>query len=88
MKTKYTHKFIVYNKKRIKNNYKGLVEKLADFDKEPIPKSLLENLNIKSTDELLNKSYALSLSDQYWIKEENQENQEKKKYHLKKNKNY
>ena len=32
-------------KKRIKNNYKGLVEKLADFDKEPIPKSLLENLN-------------------------------------------
>ena len=45
MKTKYTHKFIVYNKKRIKNNYKGLVEKLADFDKEPIPKSLLENLN-------------------------------------------
>lgn len=45
MKTKYTHKFIVYNKKRIKNNYKGLLEKLADFDKEPIPKSLLENLN-------------------------------------------
>lgn len=35
-------------------------------------KSLLENLNIKSTDELLNKSYALSLSDQYWIKEQNQ----------------
>ena len=35
-------------------------------------KNLLENLNIKSTDELLNKSYALSLSDQYWIKEETQ----------------
>ena len=35
-------------------------------------KNLLENLNIKSPDELLNKSYALSLSDQYWIKEEKQ----------------
>lgn len=45
MKAKYTHKFIIYNKKRIKNNYKGLVEKLAEFDKEPIPKDLLENLN-------------------------------------------
>lgn len=35
-------------------------------------KKLLENLKIESPDELLNKSYALSLSDQYWIKEENQ----------------
>ena len=31
-------------------------------------------MRIKSTDELLNKSYALSLSDQYWIKEESQKN--------------
>lgn len=34
--------------------------------------SLLEKLNITSPDELLNKSYALSLSDQYWIKDEKQ----------------
>lgn len=45
MKAKYTHKFIIYNKKRIINNYEGLVEKLAEFDKEPIPKDFLENLN-------------------------------------------
>lgn len=38
MKSKYTHKFIIYNKKRIETNYEGLVEKLAEFDKEPIPK--------------------------------------------------
>ena len=45
MNSKYTHKFIIYNKKRIKNNYKGLVEKLAEFDKEAIPNDFLENLN-------------------------------------------
>ena len=38
MKSKYTHKFIIYNKKRIENNYRGLVEKLAEFDNEAIPK--------------------------------------------------
>ena len=32
---------------------------------------LLEKLNISSKEELLNKAYALSLSDQYWLKEEN-----------------
>lgn len=32
--------------------------------------SLLESLNVLTTEELLNKAYALSLSDQYWIKEE------------------
>ena len=32
---------------------------------------LLEKLNVSSKEELLNKSYALSLSDQYWLKEEN-----------------
>ncbi len=31
--------------------------------------NLLEKLNISSPEELLNKAYALSLSDQYWIKE-------------------
>lgn len=31
---------------------------------------LLEKLNITSPTELLNKAYGLSLSDQYWIKEE------------------
>lgn len=45
MKAKYTHKFIIYNKKRIEDNYDGLVERLAEFDKEPIPKDFLENLN-------------------------------------------
>lgn len=45
MKSKYTHKFIIYNKKRIENNYDGLVEKLAEFDREAIPKDFLENLN-------------------------------------------
>ena len=48
MESKYTHKFIIYNKKRIKNNYKGLIEKLANFDKETIPKDFLENLNDSS----------------------------------------
>lgn len=32
--------------------------------------SLLEKLNVKSSNELLDKAYGLSLSDQYWIKEE------------------
>lgn len=32
---------------------------------------LLEKLNVSTTEELLNKAYALSLSDQYWIKEQN-----------------
>ena len=45
MKAKYTHKFIIYNKKRIENNYRGLMEKLAEFDKKAIPKDFLENLN-------------------------------------------
>ena len=33
---------------------------------------LLEKLNVASPTELLNKAYGLSLSDQYWIKEEQQ----------------
>lgn len=32
---------------------------------------LLAKLNVSSPEELLNKSYALSLSDQYWLKAEN-----------------
>lgn len=35
--------------------------------------NLLEKLNVKSSDELLDKAYGLSLSDQYWIKEENED---------------
>lgn len=34
-------------------------------------KRLLDNLHIESTDELLDKAYGLSLSDQYWFKEKN-----------------
>ena len=34
---------------------------------------LLENLGVQSTSELLNKAYGLSLSDQYWIKPENED---------------
>lgn len=34
-------------------------------------KRLLNNLNISTTEELLDKAYALSLSDQYWIKDIN-----------------
>ena len=33
--------------------------------------NLLERLGVSSPEELLNKSYALSLSDQYWLKKEN-----------------
>ena len=33
--------------------------------------NLLEKLDVSSPEELLNKSYGLSLSDQYWLKEEN-----------------
>lgn len=32
---------------------------------------LLSRLNVSTTEELLNKAYGLSLSDQYWIKEQN-----------------
>lgn len=63
-----------YNNKAI-NNVKVLNQwyrgrGIPDWRKDL--KKLLENLKIESPDELLNKSYALSLSDQYWIKEENQ----------------
>lgn len=34
--------------------------------------SLLEKLHISTTEELLNKAFALSLSDQYWMKQENE----------------
>ena len=36
--------------------------------------NLLKKLNVSSPDELLNKAYGLSLSDQYWIKSDDQEN--------------
>ena len=38
MKARYTHKFIIYNKQCIENNYNGLVEKLAEFNKEHYPR--------------------------------------------------
>lgn len=60
----------VNNEKMLNEWYRG--RGIPDWRKDI--KSLLENLRIKSTDELLNKSYALSLSDQYWIKEESQKN--------------
>ena len=65
----------VYNAN--KNIYKNLVEEVNKwFRNRGIPswrkniEKLLENLNVSTTEELLNKSYALSLSDQYWIKEQ------------------
>ena len=61
---------VTNNEKALNEWYRG--RGIPDWRKDI--KSLLESLNVKSTDELLNKSYALSLSDQYWIKEENQEN--------------
>lgn len=62
------------------NNIKGtnlLVQTNEWFKGRGIPswrkdlENLLEKLNISSPEELLNKAYALSLSDQYWLKEEN-----------------
>lgn len=62
------------------NNIKGtnlLVQTNEWFKGRGIPswrkdlEKLLEKLNISSPEELLNKAYALSLSDQYWLKEEN-----------------
>ncbi len=47
------------------------------FNKRSIPswrkqlQSLFEKLNVKSSEELVSKSYGLSLSDQYWFKEYN-----------------
>ncbi len=56
----------------------NLLKQINDWFKERgIPswrkdlEKLLEKLNVSSPEELLNKSYALSLSDQYWLKEEN-----------------
>lgn len=59
---------VTNNEKALNEWYRG--RGIPDWRKDI--KNLLENLNIKSTDELLNKSYGLSLSDQYWIKEEMQ----------------
>ena len=59
---------VINNEKALNEWYRG--RGIPDWRKDI--KNLLEKLKIKSPDELLNKSYALSLSDQYWIKEENQ----------------
>jgi hypothetical protein len=61
--------------KKTENNVKALNEW---FKGRGIPswrkdiEKLLERLNVASPEELLNKAYGLSLSDQYWIKEEKQ----------------
>lgn len=60
-----------------KDKSKNLLKELNNWFKgRGIPswrkdiENLLERLEVSSTDELLNKAFALSLSDQYWIKEE------------------
>ena len=65
----------VYNAN--KNISKNLVAEVNKwFRNRGIPswrkniEKLLENLDVSTTEELLNKAYALSLSDQYWIKEQ------------------
>lgn len=65
----------VYNAN--KNISKNLVAEVNKwFRNRGIPswrkniEKLLESLNVSTTEELLNKAYALSLSDQYWIKEQ------------------
>ena len=65
----------IYNDKRYKS--KNLLRSLNDWFKgRGIPswrkdlERLLQRLDVKSPEELLNKAYALSLSDQYWLKEE------------------
>lgn len=65
----------VYNASKDKS--KNIIKELnVWFRNRGIPswrkdvEKLLKNLNISTTEELLNKAYALSLSDQYWIKEE------------------
>lgn len=51
---------------KVSNNWfkgRGIPSFRKDLEK------LLERLNVESSQELLNKSYGLSLSDQYWLKE-------------------
>ena len=74
----YEIKNINYAPMLIYNNYQkdnDLLKPLSDwFRGRGIPNwrdkldILLHRLNIETADELLNKSFALSLSDQYWIK--------------------
>ena len=61
-----------------KDKSKNIVKELNNWFKgRGIPswrkdiETLLEKLNVSSREELLNKAFALSLSDQYWLKEEN-----------------
>lgn len=61
---------VINNVKALNNWFKG--RGIPSWRKDL--ENLLTNLNVSSSDELLNKSYALSLSDQYWIKEEAQTN--------------
>ena len=61
----------------IKDKSKNIVKVMNEWFKgRGIPswrkdiENLLEKLNVAAPEELLNKAYGLSLSDQYWIKEE------------------
>ena len=58
------------NVKELNSWFKG--RGIPDWRKDL--ENLLEKLHVKSPDELLNKAYGLSLSDQYWIKSEKQDN--------------
>ena len=73
---------IKYAPLSVYNAYKNKAQNLTEtinkwFRNRGIPswrkdvERLLERLNVETTEELLNKAYALSLSDQYWIKEQN-----------------
>ena len=59
---------VISNVKALNNWYKG--RGIPSWRKDL--ENLLINLKISSSDELLNKSYGLCLSDQYWIKEKEQ----------------
>lgn len=61
-----------------KDKSKNIIKELNNWFKgRGIPswrkdiETLLEKLNVSTREELLNKAFALSLSDQYWLKEEN-----------------
>lgn len=77
----YTIYNIEYSPLSVLNAYHNTAKNLADeinnwFRNRGIPswrkdlENLLKNLNVSTAEELLNKAYGLSLSDQYWIKEE------------------
>lgn len=70
---------INYAPLQILNSYKNSKNNLKElnhwFHRRAIPlwcqniEKLLEKLNVKTSRELLDKAFGLSLSDQYWLKE-------------------